>query len=153
MKQYLPEYQNLNKEFLPVTEVALRISHFCLIYEPKLKNFEAVYQGKIQQVTSEGKKGQIQALGFMLKQHFPRMCFKTLQYYQDKDPLCIKVHKELKKGTNKACCIIEEILFKKVDENLLVIWSKCLNIELIQKYHSLEMFFHIAGKKLKKHIS
>ena len=97
VKDHLPEFQYLNKEVLRGPEVALKTTHFCLVYEPKLKIFEAVYPGKIQQVTLEGNKGQKQALGFMLKRHFPKMCFKTLLYFQRKDPLCIRVKTELEK--------------------------------------------------------
>ena len=104
----------------------LRTTHFCLIYEPKTKHFEAVYPGKVQLITAEGIKGQKQALGFMLKRHFPKMGFETLLYFQKKNPLCQRAMAELQKGVNPKkvspnlghpgkgnpeFCIIEDILF------------------------------------------
>ena len=77
-------------------------------------------------VTAEGDKGQKQRLGLMLKRHFPKMGFKTLLYFQNKDPLCLRAKAELQKEANPRVnpdlshpkgksnfCIIEGILLKK----------------------------------------
>ena len=119
------QFQDRNQDFLQDPDIVLRTTHFCLIYEPKTKHYEAVYPGKVQQVTAEGIKGQKQALGFMLKRHFPKMGFETLLYFQKTDPLCQRVMAELQKGANPKVspnlghpqrgnpefCIIEDIYF------------------------------------------
>ena len=45
------------------------------------------------------------------------------------------------------------MILKKVTENILMVWPKCLNTQLIEKFHSYEQFFHISGNKLKSTLS